>query len=281
MTVLNLVEEHLNSYNSPYKFNAKELDEETGNYYYGARYYSPKYNLMLSVDPMYHLYPSVSPYTYTLNNPVRYIDPDGRMAVDVMGDNDDWVEDANGNIYWDENATSQATTKEGERYLGKAVVVFEGSENEQLGAGDNLFGEGANLAKATVYGPGGADDIKEYGAYTMSSDPSKYGTVADGEYNVYYDKVGKSGALKSNWAVEGRGNVPARNGVNPAYPDRDPGYLNGVFIHRSNNNGYSGGGVSKGCPLIVPSYNNPNNGWDEFNQQLKGVTQFLMILKRD
>ncbi|WOI21611.1 RHS repeat domain-containing protein [Nonlabens ulvanivorans] len=31
-----LVEEHQNSYNVPYKFNGKELDGETGNYYYGA-----------------------------------------------------------------------------------------------------------------------------------------------------------------------------------------------------------------------------------------------------
>src|SRR5690554_7062599 len=56
-----LVEEHLNSYNSPFKFNAKEFDAETGNYYYDARYYSPKYNLMLSVDPAYEMYPGVSP----------------------------------------------------------------------------------------------------------------------------------------------------------------------------------------------------------------------------
>src|SRR5699024_2723702 len=33
-----LIEEHKNSNNSPYKFNGKELDDETGNYYYGARY---------------------------------------------------------------------------------------------------------------------------------------------------------------------------------------------------------------------------------------------------
>jgi RHS repeat-associated protein len=36
-----LVDEHLNSNNSPFRFNAKELDEETGYYYYGARYYDP------------------------------------------------------------------------------------------------------------------------------------------------------------------------------------------------------------------------------------------------
>src|SRR5690606_37690765 len=75
-----LVEEHLNSYNSPFKFNAKEFDAETGNYYYGARYYSPKYNLMLSVDQMYDLYPSFSPYACTLQNPVRYVDPTGMFV---------------------------------------------------------------------------------------------------------------------------------------------------------------------------------------------------------
>lgn len=72
-----LVDEHLNSHNSPFKFNAKELDPETGNYYYGARYYSPKDNLMLSVDPMWEMYPGISPYAYTLQNPLRYTDPTG------------------------------------------------------------------------------------------------------------------------------------------------------------------------------------------------------------
>ncbi|WP_244877497.1 RHS repeat-associated core domain-containing protein [Flavobacterium subsaxonicum] len=37
-----LVDEHLNSNNSPFKFNGKGFDEETGNYYYSARYYDPK-----------------------------------------------------------------------------------------------------------------------------------------------------------------------------------------------------------------------------------------------
>src|SRR5690554_3425744 len=90
-----LVEEHLNSYNSPFKFNAKEFDAETGNYYYGARYYSPKYNLMLSVDQMYDLYPSFSPYAYTLQNPVRYVDPTGMTAEDY----DDWVYDKQNEKY--------------------------------------------------------------------------------------------------------------------------------------------------------------------------------------
>ncbi len=77
-----LVEEHLNSHNSPFKFNAKELAPETGNYYYGARYYDPKLSIFLSVDPLFEKYPTLSPYIYTANNPVKYVDPDGRKIVD-------------------------------------------------------------------------------------------------------------------------------------------------------------------------------------------------------
>jgi RHS repeat-associated protein len=72
------VDEHLNSHNTPFKFNAKELDDETGNYYYGARYYNPKWSTWLSVDPLAEKYPEISPYAYCANNPIIYIDPDGR-----------------------------------------------------------------------------------------------------------------------------------------------------------------------------------------------------------
>ncbi len=73
-----LVDEHTNSYNSPFKYNGKEFDEETGNYYYGARYYDPRTSIWLSVDPEFAKFPSWSPYNYTLNNPINLIDPDGR-----------------------------------------------------------------------------------------------------------------------------------------------------------------------------------------------------------
>jgi RHS repeat-associated protein len=72
------IEEHKNSHNSPYKFNGKELDEESGLYYYGARYYSSRENLWISVDPEFEKYPNYSPYNYCLLNPLELIDPDGR-----------------------------------------------------------------------------------------------------------------------------------------------------------------------------------------------------------
>ena len=88
-----LVEEHLNSNNSPYKFNAKEFDAETGNYYYGARYYDPKWNLMLSVDPMATNAPGWTPYRFAFHNPIIFIDPDG--LFETKADAQQWAKDNN------------------------------------------------------------------------------------------------------------------------------------------------------------------------------------------
>lgn len=71
------IEERNNSWNTPYLFNAKEFDEETGMYYYGARYYESRLSLWMSVDRFAEKYPATSGYNYAINNPVRYIDING------------------------------------------------------------------------------------------------------------------------------------------------------------------------------------------------------------
>ena len=60
-----------------YTFSAKERDPETGLSYFGSRYYSSDLSVWLSVDPMAAKYPSLSPYVYCANNPVRLVDLDG------------------------------------------------------------------------------------------------------------------------------------------------------------------------------------------------------------
>ena len=80
------VEECNGSWASPYLFNAKELDEETGLYYYGARYLDPPGARWLSVDPMWEKYMGMSPYNYCAGNPVKLVDPDGRKTFNGMSD---------------------------------------------------------------------------------------------------------------------------------------------------------------------------------------------------
>src|SRR5574344_838971 len=73
-----LVDEHSSSEDMSYKFNGKELDEETGLYYYGARYMNPVASIWYGVDPMAEDYAYISAYLYCHSNPVILIDPDGQ-----------------------------------------------------------------------------------------------------------------------------------------------------------------------------------------------------------
>ena len=78
------IEERNNTWNTPYLFNAKEFDKETGLYYYGARYMDPKISMWLGVDPMAEKYPNLTGYCYTMDNPIILIDPTG-MEPDGWG----------------------------------------------------------------------------------------------------------------------------------------------------------------------------------------------------
>jgi len=83
-------------FSTPYQFNGKELDSETGLYNYGARYYDPSLSVWLSVDPLADHPNQVdkTPYAYAWNNPVNLIDPDGRCPKcpegASLGDTYDW-----------------------------------------------------------------------------------------------------------------------------------------------------------------------------------------------
>lgn len=75
------IEERNNIWNTPYLFNAKEFDEETGLYYYGARYYDPRLSLWMSVDRFAESYPSISSYSFSANNPINVLDINGDSII--------------------------------------------------------------------------------------------------------------------------------------------------------------------------------------------------------
>ncbi|MFD6533447.1 SpvB/TcaC N-terminal domain-containing protein [Streptomyces sp. NPDC060184] len=100
------VEEQTGQANTPYRFTGKELDAETGLYYYGARYYNPRTQLWASADPALSDYldgemaggirepRNLAAYTYTYDNPVKLTDPTGKWpswktightTLDVVG----------------------------------------------------------------------------------------------------------------------------------------------------------------------------------------------------
>ena len=61
-----------------YRYVGKENDTETGFYYFGARYYAPWLARWTATDPLKENYLHLSPYNYVANNPIKFIDPDGR-----------------------------------------------------------------------------------------------------------------------------------------------------------------------------------------------------------
>ncbi|MDR1345422.1 MAG: TIGR02594 family protein [Bacteroidales bacterium] len=149
----NLLEQRTADWHSRYTFSGKEKDEESGYSYFGARYYNSDIYIWLSPDPMSDNYPSLTPYAYCANNPIVLRDPTGMFTVGGFGINlgiiigginisldrgdygsgyssfSDWVLSANGTVYWDNNAISQATAKKDEKYIGKTVGYFDRNGN--------------------------------------------------------------------------------------------------------------------------------------------------------
>ena len=108
-----LVDEHSSTEELPYKFNGKQFDEETGLYYYGARYINPVTSLWYGVDPLAEKYLMTGAYVYCGDNPIVLKDPDGRG----------WIQTQKG-IYYNPKIHSQKDisvrhTRRGFKYLGE------------------------------------------------------------------------------------------------------------------------------------------------------------------
>ncbi|MGI6320319.1 MAG: RHS repeat domain-containing protein [Bacteroidales bacterium] len=147
---------------TPYKFNGKELDEETGLYYYGARYYTPQYGIWLSVDPLSDKFPHQSNYMYCSGRPVTVVDPDGRDEWEVNYGTGK-LSKVNENKHYVNDKGNRITVKQGETYSGSEDL----SKYTEVDKLSNKSGESIDLTKGVL----GLKQTQEndYQSFSMST----------------------------------------------------------------------------------------------------------------
>ncbi|MGM0635085.1 MAG: RHS repeat domain-containing protein [Bacteroidota bacterium] len=162
-----------NYYNS-WKFTGKELDEETGFYYFGARYYQPKWSIWLSVDPLAEKYSSWSSYNYTMNNPINLIDPDGKRVCPPGVDCDNPLIE----LYYSIKETLEHSKRRRKKDKERMKSDIKKAKNK---VGEGLSNLSSMLSKLEINLPGGLMLSKDKGAAQGDSELIREGGRISGD----------------------------------------------------------------------------------------------------
>jgi RHS repeat-associated core domain len=136
-----------------YTFSAKEKDSETGFSYFGSRYYSSDLSIWLSVDPMSDKYPSLSPYVYCADNPVKLVDPNGEQWE---SDEDErkaksLITQAQGQLNTNNESIKKITSKETLSKRDKTTLTELIHQNEYLSEGIANLTDMGNSTEETFH----------------------------------------------------------------------------------------------------------------------------------
>jgi len=233
---------------TPYRFNGKEQDCESGMHYYGARYYDSRLSRFISVDPLADQFPGWSPYNYTLNNPINMIDPDGRAP--------DWIkeENADGSVTYIAEQGDSAESLEEQHGIpfevGNAIIqgVFgenlpngtpEGRSNIHPGDQISIFAVENSSAESGGSGGGFMDWL---GSFFSEGDQQQN----SGDGYAIFAKGSKSGWSINAPEASSNGNIKSID-ISDMFP--------------------SGGGL--------PSFVNPVRGLSGFNDRVNSAVDRL------
>jgi RHS repeat-associated protein len=237
-----------------YMFNAKELDEENGMYYYEARYYNPP--MFISRDPLFEKKPWLNPYIYCSNNPINRIDPDGRddYGLDVNTGRLSLIKktrDKIDNIYTGTFGIGRAGFKKDKN--GQPHAVSKGilnATNKVQDISKTGFVAGGGKQKEGI-------DLVKYISFSTGKELSGFG---------YTDNNSKDGAVISRWdkntSNESKTHIPMN------------GYKILDFHFHTHPNGKDGR-LGYGKPSIT-DLEAANKFYNEF-----GITNFYIISQKE
>ncbi len=167
-----------------YKFNGKELDEETGLYYYGARYYDPRTSIWLSVDPLAEDYPNWNPYNYTMQNPINLIDPTGMSSED-----NDWRRGSNGELIAEAGDTALTLAEYAGISEESAIDLFQNLENWNYGLSSEAI---SDVEGNVLSGPYSMERFNNRRLATGACTPMGGGGDIFGVWDMIFGEVAKS-----------------------------------------------------------------------------------------
>ena len=155
-----------------YKYVGKERDEETGLYYYGARYYAAWIGRWISVDPLKEERRWLTPYNYCQNNPMLRLDPTGAL------DGDYYKLDAKGNPVFDHSDNKNDGNVYIDRGDGNYYLLPSFSDRqyikdrvtEHLSNGPTFNEIGGEIRKITEYDLANIGDSSKDTVFTKNYD---------------------------------------------------------------------------------------------------------------
>ena len=233
------------NYSNPvyrYGFQGQEKDDEIkgiGNSYnYGMRFYDSRVGRWLSIDPLFYVYPEISPYVYCNNNPIKYKEVNGNgfnggfsienqssKPVVVKGTSKVIITDINGNKISKESAYSTVTIEPGERLevyytkIEKSGVIIEKYTARVVNISDGKVVKGKEDINAWD-----VDYIKVQKGQTFEDD--------DGNtYNI--DPNDKSAKIPN--PPTGEGTIKIRPSIFDYFPDKDDANEGKVIIKEGEN----------------------------------------------